>query len=77
MADDLYTAVLGIPAGRRPPHHYDLLGVALFEPDIKAIHSAAVRRRQQLSDWAQHSGQEPGEAFYALLDELNHAAEVL
>jgi hypothetical protein len=38
---DPYESVLGIPAGNRPtncpPNHYDLIGAAMFEPDISVL----------------------------------------
>ena len=38
---DPYLAWLSIPADRRPPTHYDLLGLAELESDAERIHQAA------------------------------------
>lgn len=59
MADhfDPYHVWLGIPAAEQPPHHYWLLGVALFERDIDAIAHAADRQRGHLCTFRAGSGQ--------------------
>ena len=41
---DPYRKWLGVPAGVRPPDHYRLLGIALFEPDADVIANAADRQ---------------------------------
>ena len=41
MGLDEYEAVLGIPLGTRPPNHYELLGLELFESKPTAISAAA------------------------------------
>ena len=41
---DPYRKWLGVPAGARPPDHYRLLGIALFEPDADVIANAADRQ---------------------------------
>jgi hypothetical protein len=43
-AFDPYHKWLGIPPAEQPPHHYRLLGVALFEADADVIESAADQR---------------------------------
>jgi hypothetical protein len=44
MDFDPYEAWLGIPAGRRPPTYYDLLGLASDEANPDTIELAALRR---------------------------------
>ena len=44
MAFDPYESWLGIPPDRRPPTHYDLLGLAPYESDPATIEQAALRR---------------------------------
>jgi len=66
MAADLYEEILGIPAGERPPHHYDLLGIELFESDGRAIHAAGLGQMRELKSWALH----PDPATAALVQEL-------
>ena len=44
MDFDPYETWLGIPADRRPPTYYDLLGLAPYESDPATIEQAALRR---------------------------------
>ena len=44
---DDYQSVLGIPPGPRPPNHYELLGLELFEADRERIMAAFQRRLAQ------------------------------
>ena len=45
MSDfDPYHKWLGIPPAEQPPHHYRLLGIAPFEPDLDVIEAAADRQ---------------------------------
>lgn len=48
MADDFdgYRKWLGISDKKRPPTHYDLLGISLDEDDPEVIHAAAEQRRR-------------------------------
>jgi len=39
-----YHVWLGIPASEQPPHHYRLLGIAIFESDLDVIDHAADRQ---------------------------------
>ncbi|HUY91716.1 MAG TPA: hypothetical protein VMV10_23440 [Pirellulales bacterium] len=43
-AFDPYRQWLGVPSGERPPNHYALLGLSLFEQDPEAIDNAADRQ---------------------------------
>jgi len=43
-AFDPYRQWLGVPSGQRPPNHYALLGLSLFEQDPEAISNAADRQ---------------------------------
>ena len=52
--NDFYTRLLGMPAGRRPPNHYELLGLPLFTPDFAGIEAAVQRRMEQLDQFALH-----------------------
>lgn len=45
---DPYYKWLGIPAKDQPPHHYRLLGLALFESDLETIANAADARMSQI-----------------------------
>ena len=47
-AFDPYRKWLGIPPGERPPNHYRLLGLGLFEDDADAISNAADRQMGHL-----------------------------
>jgi serine/threonine protein kinase/formylglycine-generating enzyme required for sulfatase activity len=44
MAFDAYHKWLGVPPAEQPPHHYRLLGIALFEGDCDVIEGAADRQ---------------------------------
>jgi hypothetical protein len=46
---DMYSELLGLPVGPRPPDYYTLLGVAPSETDAAQIHAAAKRRITRLS----------------------------
>jgi hypothetical protein len=46
---DIYTELLGIPPGARPPDFYRLLGIAPFEPDPVRISAATKRQVTRLS----------------------------
>ncbi|WP_425617589.1 hypothetical protein NA78x_001270 [Anatilimnocola sp. NA78] len=41
---DPYRVWLGIPKQQQPPHHYRLLGLEVFEPDLQVIQEAADRQ---------------------------------
>src|SRR5512133_2845393 len=51
---DLYTRLLGVPAGPRPPDHYLLLGLPRFAVDLQQVEKAVTRRMEQLDQWALH-----------------------
>jgi len=71
MTFDPYTEWLRIPAGRRPPSHYELLGISAFEADAQRISQAAVERlkevrRHQEGQHAAESSRLQGELVEAL-----------
>lgn len=49
---DPYHRWLGIPAEEQPPHHYRLLGLALFEDDPDVIRDAAERQMAHVRGYA-------------------------
>ncbi len=51
MDFDPYETWLGIPADRRPPTHYDLLGLAPYESNPKVIDQAALRRMSKVRQY--------------------------
>lgn len=51
-AFDPYHKWLGIPLGRRPPNHYEMLGIALYESDLDVIENAADRRMSHIKTFA-------------------------
>ena len=71
---DFYETWLGIPADRRPPTYYDLLGLPPFADDMAAIEQAALRRMGKLRHHqiGQHSDQSQ-----EILSELARARLVL
>ena len=74
MDFDPYATWLGIPADRRPPTFYDLLGVALDEPDPAAIEQAALRR---MSKVRQHQIGPHSDLSQEILSELARARLIL
>jgi hypothetical protein len=74
---DVYDAWLGIPpeeCDAEGPHHYQLLGLRVFEKDAKAIDAAARQRVATLSQYA--AGQYPSLA-QRLMAEVESAAACL
>lgn len=74
MHFDPYATWLVIPADRRPPTYYDLLGVAVDEPDPAAIEQAALRR---MSKVRQHQIGPHSDLSQQVLSELARARLVL
>lgn len=71
MADfDPYYKWLAIPPAEQPPHYYRLLGLALFEPDLDVISSAADRQMAHIRSY-QHGAQ--SQASQKILNELSNA----
>ena len=64
---DPYSVWLSIPAGRRPPDNYQLLGLAPLESDLFRIVTSADR---QISRVLPHLTGEHGKAARSLLEEL-------
>ncbi len=74
MDFDPYETWLGIPAVRRPPTHYDLLGLAPYECDPAAIDRAALRR---MSKVRQHQIGPHSDQSQEILSELARARLIL
>lgn len=71
---DPYHEFLGIDNGSRPPDHYALLGLAVFESDPKKIDEAATGRMSRLQDLA---NSEFVDHSQRLLNELSAARRCL
>jgi hypothetical protein len=71
---DPYHKWLAIPPGRRPPTHYQLLGVAPEEKDLEIIEEAALGRTAHLRTY--QSGEHAAECA-KLLNEIAQAVLVL
>src|SRR5829696_2056304 len=69
-----YHKWLGIPPAEQPPHHYRLLGIALFEADPEVIAAAADRQMGHIKSYA--AGRYAAES-QALLNELARARVTL
>jgi|GEM_PF-7127700 len=69
-AFDPYHKWLGIPKDRRPPTHYDLLGIRLDEEDGEVIRAAALQRRTFVES---QRGDGRDKAVDALLYQLQEA----
>ncbi len=74
---DLYTDLLGIPPGPRPPNHYAMLRLPLFEPDPHIIHEALLRQTADLRRWALHPDPDRMRRVQELLNELSAAGVAL
>ena len=74
MDFDAYETWLGIPPDRRPPTHYDLLGLAAFESDAWTIDQAAVRRMGRVR---QHQLGPHSDQSQEILSELARARLIL
>ncbi len=77
MADDLYTELLGIPPGPRPPNHYAILGLPLFEPDPNVVHEAVLRQTAELKRYALHRDPDRIRRVQEMLNEVNGAGVIL
>ena len=77
MPADLYTTILDIPPGERPPDLYELLGVELFESDGAAIHRAGLRQMRRLKDWELHPDPPTREMVQELLNDVGGALSIL
>ncbi|MBM4041878.1 MAG: formylglycine-generating enzyme family protein [Planctomycetes bacterium] len=77
MAQDLYSELLGIPPGPRPPNHYQLLGLRTFESDTHAIHEAVLRQTARLKRWELHPDPEFARRVQEMLNEVNGAGAIL
>ncbi len=74
MDFDPYETWLGIPADRRPPTHYDLLGLAPYESNPVAIDQAALRRMGKVR---QHQIGPHSDQSQEILSELARARLIL
>jgi len=77
MTQDLYTELLGIPPGPRPPNHYAILGLPLFEPDTKVIHEAVLRQTAELKRYVLHPDPDRIRRVQELLNEVHAAGTTL
>src|SRR5262245_64441588 len=50
MAGDLYWEWLKVPPEKRPPNHFDLLGLAAGVTDVATVEQAAGRQVQRVKD---------------------------
>ena len=73
MADDLYTELLGIPPGPRPPDHYALLGIPLFCGDSGSIEAAVEKRLETLDQYALHPDRAKRDAVQRMMNEVSQA----
>ena len=77
MDDDLYSRILNIPPGARPPHFYDLLGLELFESNWQTIRTAGVMQSAKLKLWQQQRRPAPRRSIEELMGAVAHACNVL
>lgn len=77
MPEDIYTEWLEVPAGKRPPDHYTLLGLPAFCDDMPAIEQAARKRLARLDRYAIHPDPKKRDACHRLMNEVARARVVL
>lgn len=77
MPGDIYTEWLEVPAGKRPPDHYTLLGLPTFCDDMPAIEQAARKRLARLDRYAIHPDPKKRDACHRLMNEVARARVVL
>jgi hypothetical protein len=75
--EDLYTELLGIPEGPRPPNHYTLLGLALFESNREKIHAAMLHQTTALRKWSLDPNAQRAKRVQAMLNEVSRAGAIL
>ena len=73
MPGDIYTEWLEVPAGKRPPDHYTLLGLPTFCDDMPAIEQAARKRLARLDRYAIHPDPKKRDACHRLMNEVTRA----
>lgn len=77
MLEDLYTKILNLPEGGRPPHYYDLLAIDLFESDGNRIHSAGLQQMKTLREWQLHPDQAIANSVLDILSQVSAACTTL
>jgi tetratricopeptide (TPR) repeat protein len=77
MDNDLYTEILNLPVGERPPHFYDLLLVDLFEDAEQTINQAGLEQVKKLKEWEIHPDSETREFVQQVLNQVSQACIVL
>ena len=77
MPEDLYSELLHIPPGPRPPNYYELLGIPLSEADARVIHAAVLRQSAELKRWALDPDPDRAQRVQEMLNEVNRAGVVL
>jgi len=73
MAQDLYTEWLGVPPGDRPPNHYALLNLSLFESDPRTIHDAVLKQTARLRRWSLDPDPYRARRVQEILNEVSRA----
>ena len=74
---DIYTELLKVPPGPRPPDHYRLLGLRRFEADVSVIHAAVLRCSAIVRKHALTPEPTRRERVQDLLNEIGRAGVVL
>jgi hypothetical protein len=74
MGVDLYEDWLGVPAGKRPPNHFALLGLSPDEENAQVIEQAA---RQQAQKVRERMTPAEADAAKSLMQEITRARAVL
>jgi pSer/pThr/pTyr-binding forkhead associated (FHA) protein len=70
-AVDLYSEILGLPSGPRPPHFYELLGLELFCPHAESVDQSVRKAFRIVKPFHDHPDRDTRES---LQDMMNHIA---
>lgn len=76
-APDLYSELLEVPPGRRPPHHYELLGLPLYCDDMPRIEKQARLQTGRAKRRAEDEDRRVAKAVENLLNQIAEARAVL
>ena len=75
MSRDIYSEILDIPPGDRPPDYYQLLGLEELDADPESVQGALLERSRLIRQWA--LSEDLQERVEELLNEVHRAAYVL
>ncbi|MCP4594303.1 MAG: FHA domain-containing protein [bacterium] len=75
--DDPYSEFLDLPAGERPPHHYQLLEVEIFCAQRERIEHAVRKQFRRIKPYQEHPDVKMREAIQDVMTQIAQARVVL